>query len=80
MFYVYILLCSDKRTYIGSCFDLKERLELHKKGKVLATCRRLPLKLYSYFDFSNKYTMYSFEKYLKSGSGRAFMKKHIIDV
>ncbi len=24
----------------------------------------------------NKYTAYNFEKYFKSGSGRAFLKKH----
>lgn len=76
MFYVYILLCSDERSYIGSCFNLKERFKLHQKGKVEATKRRLPIKLISYFAFSNKYTMYNFEKYLKTGSGRGFIKKH----
>ena len=27
---------------------------------------------------SDKYKAYEFEKYLKSGSGRAFIKKHFI--
>jgi len=76
MYYVYILLCSDKRTYIGCSNDLKDRLERHKKGYVEATKNRLPVKLICYFAFANKYTAFNFEKYLKSGSGRAFIKKH----
>lgn len=76
MYYVYILACSDNRTYLGCCDDLKARLERHKLGNVPATKERLPVKLFSYFAFSNKYTAFNFEKYLKSGSGRAFMKKH----
>ena len=77
MYYVYILKCKDDRTYLGCCEDLKERVSRHEKGDVPATKDRLPAKLISYFAFSNKYTAFNFEKYLKSGSGRAFMKKHI---
>lgn len=76
MFYVYILLCKDKKTYLGCCDNLKERIVRHEKGNVPATKNRVPVKLISYFAFSNKYTAFDFEKYLKSGSGRAFMKKH----
>ena len=71
-------MCVDKRSYIGCCFDLKERFKLHLKGKAEATRNRLPVKLVSYFAFSNKCTAFNFEKYLKSGSGRAFMKKHCL--
>jgi len=76
MFYVYILLCKDNKTYLGCCEDLKERINRHEKGTVPATKDRLPIKLITYLAFSNKYTAFNFEKYLKSGSGRAFMKKH----
>ena len=76
MNYVYCLECKDERTYIGCCDNLKERIERHKKGYVPATKDRLPIKLISYFAFENKYTAFNFEKYLKSGSGRAFLKKH----
>lgn len=78
MSYVYILRCSDGKTYIGCTDDLKDRIIRHQKGEVPATKVRLPIKLISYFAFSNKYTAFSFEKYLKSGSGRAFIKKHKI--
>jgi len=30
-----------------------------------------------YFAIPNKYKAFEFEKYLKSGSGRAFIKKHL---
>ncbi|MBI4067541.1 GIY-YIG nuclease family protein [Candidatus Gottesmanbacteria bacterium] len=76
MWYVYILLCSDNRTYIGCTDNLKDRIKRHEKGQIPATKLRRPIKLISYFAFSNKYTAFNFEKYLKSGSGRAFIKKH----
>ncbi len=78
MWYVYILLCVDNRTYIGCTDDLKDRKSRHDIGHVPATANRLPVKLIAYFAFSNKYTAFNFEKYLKSGSGRAFLKKHSI--
>lgn len=78
MYYVYVLLCRDKKLYTGCASNLKERIERHKKGSVSATKTRLPIKLASYFAFSDKYTAFEFEKYLKSGSGRAFLKKRLI--
>jgi len=76
MYYVYFLVCADKRTYIGCTDDLKDRIERHKNKRVPATENRLPVKLISYFAFTNKYVAYNFEKYFKSGSGRAFLNKH----
>ncbi len=76
MDYVYLLKCIDGRTYIGCTDNIKERIKRHQNGYVLATKDRLPIKLVSYFAFFNKYTAFNFEKYLKSGSGRAFLKKH----
>ena len=75
-YYVYLLKCQNGEPYTGCTDNLKERIERHQKGYVPATKDRLSVKLISYFAFSNKYTAFSFEKYLKSGSGRAFIKKH----
>jgi putative endonuclease len=76
MYYVYILLCGDGKPYTGCTDDLKDRKRRHDNGLVAATKDRLPAKLICYFAFSSKYTAFNFEKYLKSGSGRAFIKKH----
>jgi len=76
MHYVYVLKCNDKKPYTGCTSDLKERLERHKQGHVPATKDRLPLELVCYFAFTDKFKAFNFEKYLKSGSGRAFTKKH----
>ncbi|HLD60542.1 MAG TPA: GIY-YIG nuclease family protein [Patescibacteria group bacterium] len=75
MYYVYLLECKDG-PYTGCTSDLKERYSRHQKGLVPATAKRLPVELVGYFAFKDKYTAYQFEKYLKSGSGRAFLKKH----
>ena len=74
--YVYILLCSDQKTYVGCTSNLQERIKRHKLGQIPATQERLPIKLLTYFALPNKYLAFNFEKYLKSGSGRAFLKKH----
>jgi predicted GIY-YIG superfamily endonuclease len=75
MYYVYILKCKDGR-YVGCTNDLKDRINRHQKGQVNTTKDKLPLKLEMYFAMKDKYKAFEFEKYLKSGSGRAFVKKH----
>ncbi|MEK7658810.1 MAG: GIY-YIG nuclease family protein [Patescibacteria group bacterium] len=75
MFYVYILKCQDG-PYTGCTDNLKDRFERHTKGHVPATKNRRPLSLQNYIAFKDKYRAFNFEKYLKSGSGRAFLKKH----
>ncbi len=75
MYYVYSLKCKDG-FYVGCTNDLRDRLKRHKNSEVLATKNRLPLKLEFYFSINDKYKAFEFEKYLKSGSGRAFISKH----
>lgn len=75
MYFIYSLKCKDG-FYIGCTNNLKDRLERHKNGYVPATTNRLPIKLDFYFVTNNKYKAFAFEKYLKSGSGRVFIKKH----
>jgi predicted GIY-YIG superfamily endonuclease len=50
----------------------------HHAGDVPATRDRLPLSLITYIVFSEKQKAYDFEKYLKTGSGRAVMNKRLI--
>ena len=75
MHYVYSLKCKDG-FYVGCTDDLRKRIERHGHGLVSATKNRLPVKLEFYFAIGDKYKAFEFEKYLKSGSGRTFVKKH----
>jgi putative endonuclease len=76
MHYVYSLKCRDGY-YIGCTDNISERLIRHQKGHVPATANRLPVKLEFYFAVRDKYKAFEFEKYLKSGSGRTFVKKRL---
>jgi len=76
MYYVYILKCFDEKPYTGCTDDLKDRIQRHNRGYVPATKDRRPVKLMQYIAFTSKYQAFQFEKYLKSGSGRAFIKRH----
>ncbi len=75
---VYILKCSDNLHYTGCTQDLEERLIRHRNGHVPATKGRLPVELILSISFEDTYKTFTFEKYLKSGSGRAFISKHFI--
>ena len=76
MYYIYSLKCCEGY-YTGCTKDLKERLKKHQSGNVPATAKKLPIELDFYFAINNKYKAFEFEKYLKSGSGRAFINKHL---
>ena len=76
MYYVYGLKCKDGY-YIGCTDNIQERIDRHQKGHVPATANRLPIALEFYFAIEDKYKAFEFGKYLKSGSGRAFINKHL---
>lgn len=78
MQYVYLLKCSDNTTYTGCTQNLEERLLRHEQKQVLYTSTRLPVKLITYIALSDKYKAFEFEKYLKSGSGKAFSNKRFL--
>jgi len=75
--FVYILHCADGKYYIGCTSNLKERIGRHQNGYVEFTKSRLPVELITYIVFIDKYKAFEFEKYLKSGSGRAFANKRL---
>lgn len=76
-YHVYILECSDRTHYVGCTRNIPDRLSRHAAGRISYTSTRLPVKLCFYCTFSDRYKAYAFEKYLKSGSGRAFAKRHL---
>ena len=76
MYYVYSLRCKDGY-YVGCTDDLEDRIKRHQDGHVPATASRLPVEIGFYLATPNKYKAFELEKYFKSGSGRAFIKKHL---
>jgi putative endonuclease len=78
MHYVYILKCADGSSYTGCTQNLRERFQSHTNGQVPATKQLLPVELIFYCAFKDKYKAFEFEKYLKSGSGRAFMQRRLL--
>ena len=78
MFYVYILICGDGSTYTGYTKDIRERMHRHNHMMVPYTASKQPVKLVHCSAFADKYKAIFFEKYLKSGSGRAFMTRHLL--
>lgn len=77
MWTVYILKCSDNSYYVGCSNDMNDRLSRHNSGQVSYTSTRLPFQIVHLSVFFDKYKAYEYEKYLKSGSGRAFAKKRL---
>jgi len=78
MHYTYILqtLQNPPHFYIGSTSDLKRRLTEHNSGKSIHTNKFLPWKIKNYITFEDEFKATEFEKFLKSGNGRVFVKKH----
>jgi len=79
MYYVYILRSlKDNKLYIGYSDNINRRIDEHNNGKVESTKYRRPLALIGYICFKERQKATNFEKYLKTGSGKAFLKKHFI--
>ncbi|HEY2048130.1 MAG TPA: GIY-YIG nuclease family protein [Caulobacteraceae bacterium] len=79
MRYVYILesLSAVERFYVGVTSDLRARLKKHNAGGVSHTSKFAPWRIKTYIAFSDDQQAVQFERYLKSGSGRAFAKKRL---
>jgi putative endonuclease len=79
MFYTYILQSTKDRTlYVGSSADISRRLRQHNAGSVQSTKSKRPLILIWYGGFMHKSDSLCFEQYLKTGSGIAFVRKHLV--
>lgn len=78
--FVYILRSSlyPSRYYTGLTTDVATRLAVHNSGGSAHTANLRPWKLVASIEFTNERSAVAFEKYLKSGSGRAFAKRHFV--
>ena len=74
MTYVYLLnsVANPTQQYIGLTNELRKRLRDHNRGDSVHTAKFAPWRLVAYFAFSERNRAVAFERYLKSGSGRAF--------
>ena len=77
--YVYIFQSEvdPERYYTGLTDDLPKRLKYHNSGHVLHTSKWKPWHVETYVAFSDRGRAVEFEQYLKSASGRAFVKTHL---
>jgi predicted GIY-YIG superfamily endonuclease len=76
--YVCILqsVTNPDRFYVGMTEDLKERLRKHNAGDVTHTAKFMPWTIKTAIAFRERERAAEFERYLKSGSGRAFARRH----
>jgi len=76
--YVYVLVSEvdASRHYIGVTDDLHERLNHHNAGSSPHTAKYRPWHIETCTAFCDPDKALAFERYLKSGSGRAFARRH----
>ena len=78
MFYTYVLLSEKDMTfYTGFTRNLKQRMEDHAKGSVIATRDRRPLRLIYYEACIDERDALKREKYFKAGFGRRFLRNRL---
>lgn len=80
MFYLYIIrsLIYKNKIYVGFITDLQNRLDAHNSSDCIHTSKYKPWQIVTSVSFNNKQQELKFEKYLKSGSGRAFALKRFL--
>jgi predicted GIY-YIG superfamily endonuclease len=80
MFYVYFLksIKHPDKIYVGYTDNVTQRLIAHNQGKSMYTAKYAPWNLHGYIAFKKESRAIVFEKYLKSGAGKAFANKHFL--
>lgn len=76
--YVYLLtsVADPDHHYTGLTNDLKTRLAAHNSGQCSHTAKYRPWQIETAISFRSRDKAAAFEKYLKTGSGRAFARNH----
>ena len=75
---VYVLKSASPKAhyYIGLTHDVPGRLADHNAGRCSHTARYRPWRLHVTIELPDEQRAVDFERYLKSGSGRVFAKRH----
>jgi len=76
--FVYVLISesSPDRHYVGLTGDVENRVRWHNFGPDGDTRQYRPWRLSVSLEFADERVASRFERHLKSGSGRAFAKRH----
>lgn len=76
--FVYVIrsVADPDRYYTGWTANVGQRMALHNSAVKGHSAKFKPWTLVVAIEFTNSRTAFAFERYLKSGSGRAFAKKH----
>lgn len=75
MNYVYVLLLSNRKLYVGYSNNLQRRFKEHIAGKVKSTRNTRPMKLVFYEAFQSKHDAMRREKYFKTTKGKSSLKQ-----
>jgi putative endonuclease len=80
MHYVYIIVSVTRpdRYCVGLTENVRRRLGHHNQGIVRSTARFRPWRLRTAICFSSRPRAAEFERYLKTGSGNAFLRRRLI--
>lgn len=78
--FVYVVhsLANPEHLYVEAAANVPMRLAAHNAGHSPLTAAHRPWKLVAVVQFGNEGTAQRFEKFLKSGAGRAFVKHHFV--
>ena len=74
--YVMRSMKDPDRQYIGRTADMAARLSSHNAGESPQTARQAPWQVMVLMQFVDEQRALDFEKFLKSGSGRGFVRQH----
>jgi predicted GIY-YIG superfamily endonuclease len=66
------------RYYTGLTDNVERRLAVHNSGGSKHTASLRPWALVAFTEFADANSAAAFEQYLKTGSGRAFSKRHFV--
>jgi putative endonuclease len=77
-FYVYVIVSKldEKIRYFGITRNLRARIAKHNSGACRHTSKWRPWKIEVAVAFRSETKARAFERYLKSGSGREFSRRH----
>lgn len=76
--FVYILksIATPDEYYVGVTANVERRLRMHNDGLSVHTSRHRPWRTLVVIEFDEAEPATKFERYLKTGSGREFARRH----